>query len=386
MKILAVGGGSGGHVTPLVAVLREIKKLQPGVDIRFWCDKKFAKQARQLVGQFDENIPVHMILAGKLRRYHHLSTIRHLLWPSLVIRNIADVFLVIAGFFQSLVKLIIWRPKVIFIKGGYVCLPVGIAAALLRIPMVLHDSDAHPGLTNRILARWARVIATGAPPEYYNYPSEKTKYVGIPVSSEYHQFSDKDKEKTRKEWGIEVHRPLIVITGGGLGASRINDMVVKTLGDLLKLGSVVLVSGEGQYGELREITPENNADFQLYPFISKGFASLLGCADLVVARAGATTILELAALKKPTILIPNPKLTGGHQMKNAKVYKDAGAVVLVSEEEMMDNPQVLVEAVKGIITDKKLSANLSDKFSSFARPDAAKDVAKIIIKNSNNNR
>jgi UDP-N-acetylglucosamine--N-acetylmuramyl-(pentapeptide) pyrophosphoryl-undecaprenol N-acetylglucosamine transferase len=386
MKILAVGGGSGGHVTPLVAVLREIKKLQPGVDIRFWCDKKFAKQARQLVGQFDENIPVHMILAGKLRRYHHLSTIRHLLWPSLVIRNIADVFLVTAGFFQSLVKLIIWRPKVIFIKGGYVCLPVGIAAALLRIPMVLHDSDAHPGLTNRILARWARVIATGAPPEYYNYPSEKTKYVGIPVSSEYHQFSDKDKEKTRKEWGIEVHRPLIVITGGGLGASRINDMVVKTLGDLLKLGSVVLVSGEGQYGELREITPENNADFQLYPFISKGFASLLGCADLVVARAGATTILELAALKKPTILIPNPKLTGGHQMKNAKVYKDAGAVVLVSEEEMMDNPQVLVEAVKGIITDKKLSANLSDKFSSFARPDAAKDVAKIIIKNSNNNR
>lgn len=327
-----------------------------------------------------------MILAGKLRRYHHLSTIRHLLWPSLVIRNIADVFLVTAGFFQSLVKLIIWRPKVIFIKGGYVCLPVGIAAALLRIPMVLHDSDAHPGLTNRILARWARVIATGAPPEYYNYPSEKTKYVGIPVSSEYHQFSDKDKEKTRKEWGIEVHRPLIVITGGGLGASRINDTVIKTLGDLLKLGSVVLVSGEGQYGELREITPENNADFQLYPFISKGFAGLLGCADLVVARAGATTILELAALKKPTILIPNPKLTGGHQMKNAKVYKDAGAVVLVSEEEMMDNPQVLVEAVKGIITDKKLSANLSDKFSSFARPDAAKDVAKIIIKNSNNNR
>jgi len=296
------------------------------------------------------------------------------------------MFLVAAGFFQSLVKLIVWRPDVVFTKGGYVCLPVGVAAYILRIPLVVHDSDAHPGLTNRILAGWASSIATGAPLEYYNYPLEKSHYVGIPISNEYHKFSNEEKKKAKSEWGISASRPLITVTGGGLGASRINDTVVKVLSDLLKLGSVVLVSGVGQYDELREIAPENNSDFQLHPFVSKDFAHLLGGADVVITRAGATTILELASLAKPTILIPNAKLTGGHQVKNAMVYKDAGAVVLVDEDDMLDNPQVLVNAVKKVLLDKEFAKNLSDKLASFARPDAAKDVSEMIIKTANKRR
>ncbi len=351
----------------------------PQAEIRFWCDKKFAKPAGELIGNFDKKIPVQTIMAGKLRRYHHLSVVRQLLWLSLVFQNIRDMFLVVAGFFQSFVKLIMWRPDVVFTKGGFVCLPVGIAATILRIPLVVHDSDAHPGLTNRILGKWATAIATGAPLKYYNYPVEKSRYVGIPIAAEFHEFSESEQQKAKQQWGIDENRPLVVVTGGGLGASRINDAVVSSLNSLTDISSVVLVSGNGQYDEIKAITPNNDENFQLYAFISKGMASLLGAADVVIARAGATTILELASLAKPTILIPNGKLTGGHQLKNAEVYQKAAATIVIDEDKMVADPQILVTVVKSILSDPNRAKAMAKIFSSFARPRAASDVADMII-------
>lgn len=285
----------------------------------------------------------------------------------------------IVGFAQSLVKLVLWRPDVVFTKGGYVCLPVGLAAKILGIPLVIHDSDAHPGLTNRVLSKWATTIATGAPLKYYSYPKTKSRYVGIPISGDFHPFSSIERRAARESWGINPAYPLIVITGGGLGATRINDVVVEALTDLLKLGSVVLVAGAGQYDELRSLTPPNNNRFQLHAFVSSGMAALLGGADVVVTRAGATTILELAALAKPTILIPNGKLTGGHQLKNAAVYADAHAVKIVDEQIMLNDPTVLVRAIKLVLTEPEDSAAMAKKFSSFARPQAARDMADMIL-------
>jgi len=379
MKILAVGGGSGGHVTPVVAVLKELKQRQPQAEVRFWCDKKFASQARALLGHLDPNLPVQTIASGKLRRYYHLSVLRQLLWPTLVLLNIRDGFLVVIGFVQSLVKFLVWRPDVVFTKGGYVCLPVGLAAKILRIPLVIHDSDAHPGLTNRILSKWATAIATGAPLEYYPYPKAISRYVGIPIASEFHPFSGSERQVARESWGIDPKQPLIVITGGGLGATRINDVVTETLHDLLKLGSVVLVAGAGQYDELRSLTPPNDAHFQLHAFVSSGMAALLGGADVVVTRAGATTILELAALAKPTILVPNGKLTGGHQLKNAAVYADAGAVVVVDEQSMLDNPVILRRAIERVLAEPEAATAMAKKFSTFARPHAARNMVDMII-------
>ncbi len=287
--------------------------------------------------------------------------------------------MVIIGFAQSFVKLVLWRPDVVFTKGGYVCLPVGLAAKILGIPLVIHDSDAHPGLTNRVLSKWATAIATGAPLEYYSYPKAISRYIGIPIANEFHPFSMSERQVARELWGIDPNRPLIVITGGGLGATRINDVVVETLPDLLVLGSVVLVAGAGQYDELRSLTPPNDSHFQLQAFISNGMAALLGGANVVVTRAGATTILELAALAKPTILIPNGKLTGGHQLKNAVVYSDAGAVVVVDEQSMIDNPAVLRQAIKRILTEPETSAAMTKKFSTFAKPHAARDMADMIL-------
>lgn len=374
-----MGGGSGGHVTPVVAVLAELRRRNASHEMRFWCDKKFGVQARRIMKEFDPAMIVSTVTAGKLRRYHHLTLWQHLLIPSVLFPNLLDVVKVVAGFVQSFCKLIVWRPDVIFLKGGYVCLPVGWAARALRIPYVIHDSDAHPGLTNRLLAPGAVRVATGAPLKYYPYPAEKSHYVGIPVGREFRPYSAKERRAIKLSLGFVADRPLVVITGGGLGAKRINDAVAATLPQLIDVASVMLVSGVGQYNELRKQLGDNTDTFQLTAFVSDGMARLLGAADVVVARAGATSLLELAAVGAPTILVPNGRLTGGHQLKNAKVYADADAVHLADEEQFKDNPQLLSEAITALVRSPDRQNQLRQAVCTFAKPHAARDTANLIL-------
>ena len=359
-------------------MLKELRFKQPDAEIRFWCDKKFEAQTKKILGAFDDSIRVDVIASGKLRRYHHLNFIQHILWPSLMWHNLVDGFKVLGGGIQSLAKLITWRPDVIFMKGGFVCLPVGIAAHLLQIPFVIHDSDAHPGLTNRIVSRWASGIGTGAPLEYYHYPKSISRYIGVPISREFTPHSADDKRLLKDSVGLNPDRPVTVITGGGLGSVRLNNLVMNVLDDLQQFTSVVLVSGQGQYEELRARAPENSDTFQLHAFVST-MPELLGAADVVVARAGATTILELAALKAATILVPNGALTGGHQIKNAAVYGEAQAAIVLDEEEIVENPAVFVDAVKVYLSDTKTTQAMTERFGQFARPDAAADMAEMIL-------
>jgi UDP-N-acetylglucosamine--N-acetylmuramyl-(pentapeptide) pyrophosphoryl-undecaprenol N-acetylglucosamine transferase len=293
-------------------------------------------------------------------------------------KNLGDAFKVGVGFIQSIIKLIFWRPDVIFTKGGFVCLPVGMAARVLRIPLVIHDSDAHPGLTNRILSRWATSIATGAPLEYYPYPRSKSKYVGIPISAEFQPYTASQQWDAKREWGINPDRPLLVVTGGGLGAGRLNSTVVKVLKKLQQSASVILISGVGKYDDLRKVMPKNSENFQLHGFVNT-MPTLLGAADVVVTRAGATTILELAAIKKPVILVPNAALTGGHQIKNARVYEDAKAALVLNEDEMVAKPQMLVKAVNDLIENPKVAKAMAHRFAAFSKPNAAKDMARMIL-------
>lgn len=360
-------------------MLKELRAHDPSIELRFWCDVHFGPQAKTIVHAFDDTIPVEIIASGKLRRYAHLSLWQHLMWPSLMWQNFVDVFKIAGGFFQSMWKLVWWRPDVVFTKGGFVCLPVGMAAKVLRIPLVIHDSDAHPGLTNRILSRWATSIATGAPLEYYNYPKSRSSYVGIPVNEKFKPYSAAQQAAAKKEWGVDVKRPLVVVTGGGLGAKRLNNTTLDVLSQLQKYASVILVSGAGQYDELREKYPHDTTEFKLHKFVNN-MHSLLGAADVVVTRAGATTILELAALEKPTILVPNAALTGGHQVKNANVYGEAQVAIVLNEDETVDNPQLLVKAVAAYLNDPKTTKTMAKHFGTFAKPHAAKDMADLIRK------
>lgn len=333
------------------------------------------------MGHFDARIPVETIVSGKLRRYHNLPVWRQLLRPiSIVLPNLRDVIFVLLGTVQSVLKLVTWRPDVVFTKGGFVCLPVGVAARLLKIPLVIHDSDAHPGLTNRILARWASAIGTGAPLKHYPYSERIARYVGIPIAAEFTPYSEAKQREAKRELGFDTERPLVVVTGGGLGARRINNAVVATLSRLLAVASVALVSGTHQYDELQTLTPRRDSRFQLHAFLSHGMATLLGAADIVVARAGATTILELAALAKPTILIPNGYLTGGHQLKNAAAYAENGAVSVIDEHALDANPALLEEVIATLLADPRKMVHMSKAFQTFARPMAAKDMADMILK------
>jgi len=386
MKILAVGGGSGGHVTPVVAVLRELKKRHPKAEIRLWCDFGFAPQARSIMSHFDETVVVQTVFSGKVRRYHHLKWWQHFLIPSVIFPNIRDIFLVGLGLVQSFIKLILWRPDVVFAKGGFVCIPVGMAAYLLKIPIVIHDSDSHPGLANRILARFASAIATGAP--LYNYPYDKriSHYVGVPVSADFKPYGEQERAMVKAELGFTPSRPLVVITGGGQGSRLINNAVIKRLPSLLEITSILLLSGTKQYDELRALTPQDDIRFQLRNFISEGMPRVLGAADIVVARAGVTTILELSALAKPTILIPNGQLTGGHQLKNAAEYATNGTVELIDERELEANPQLFVDTLGTLLVNPVRLKQMGKAFHEFAKPNAASDTASIIERVRNKER
>lgn len=375
-----VGGGSGGHVTPVAAVCNELKKAHPDAEVRFWCDQKFYQQAFATMVAVDGHIKVEPIVAGKLRRYHRLSVTRQLLqFRTIVWPNIVDGFKLVIGFAQSIWKLLMWRPDVVFSKGGFVCLPVGIAASLLRIPLVIHDSDAHPGLTSRILSRWAKVIATGAPLKYYSYPKDRSHYVGIPVAATAKPYSAAKQRETKEELGFSQHEPLIVITGGGLGATTINNAFVKVADDLLGFSSVALVAGKANVDEL-STTIGKRDKLQLYGYVaSDTMQKLLGAADIVVSRAGATTLLELAALAKPSIIVPNENLTGGHQLKNAAVYKQAKAIVVLEDARLKAEPLSLVDAINATLLNKDTMKRLSTNIREFAKPDASKDMMKLII-------
>lgn len=335
-------------------------------------------EARKIMAEYDPNIRVQTVWGGKFRRYQHLSKLQHLLVPSVVFLNIRDLFLVAVGLCQSFLNLLIWRPNVVFLKGGYVCLPVGLAAWILRIPVVIHDSDAHPGLTNRLLAPFAKRIATGVSLDHYNYPAKKTSYVGIPIDNAYRPLTDKKRQAVKKSLGFDSSRPLTVFIGGGQGARQINDAVALHLDELLAVTNVVLVAGSANYDELRSLTPQNDRRFKLEAFISHGLPELLGAADVVVTRAGATALLELAALARPTIVVPSKRLTW--QVKHAKLYVDMQAVYLL-DEDMFNEPgdASLVTAVSRVLSDTVLRKKLEHNLHRLARPDAARDLATIIM-------
>jgi UDP-N-acetylglucosamine--N-acetylmuramyl-(pentapeptide) pyrophosphoryl-undecaprenol N-acetylglucosamine transferase len=379
MKIVAVGGGSGGHVTPVLAVLHILRQHDKHLEVCFVTDNKFGAQAQAIMQSSGLGVSVKKIHAGKFRRYHRVSIWRQLADLPTLLRNTRDFFVTFVGFCQSLLLLARVKPDVVFTKGGFVCVPLGLAAKLLGIPLVIHDSDAHPGLANRILSRWAVTIATGSPVEHYPYPREKTHYVGIPVDPAFAPVSEIRQRELKAGLGFhDLKKPLIVVTGGGLGARTINRAMVSIAPQLVERASIYHVTGTTTYEEVMSHAPEL-IDYQIVPFISTGMAPVMGAADIVVSRVGATTMQELAALAKPVVMVPNPYLTGGHQLKNAKVYEEAHAAITVDEEALDKNPLVLRRALLKLLDSPEQRKALGEALHAFARPDAAIDMAALIV-------
>lgn len=374
---MSAGGGSGGHVTPALAVLRELHRNDPKLNIFFITDHKFAKQAISIIAKAPFEVRVKRIHAGKLRRYYNVSWWRQLFDLPTLARNIRDVFLVGVGLLQSLRFLHKVKPDVVFLGGGFVCLPVGVAAHLLKIPLVLHDANAQPGLTNRMLAKYATVIGTGAPVEEYPYPPGRTHYVGMPVSGDYKPRTAEQQQKAKAILGLhDTKKPLLVVTGGGNGARNINRAITAIAKQLLDKVAIVHVTGVDTYQETVENAPEH-IDYIITPFLP-GLNTAFIAADIVITRAGASTLAELAGLGKAVVIIPHPHLAGGHQIQNAEVYAQAGAAVVMDEANMMLDQRRLSRVILALAASPEKRQTLARKLHAFSKPDAALDMAALI--------
>lgn len=366
-------------MTPSLAVLAELKRQDPELKAYFITDQKFAPQAQDILKRAPFKIKLKRIHAGKLRRYHRVSFIKQLFDIPTAAKNIRDMVLVGVGLLQSILFLLKIKPDVVFTKGGFVCLPVGMAAKLLKIPLVIHDSDSHPGLTNRILSRYAAVIGTGAPVEYYPYPKGRTHYVGIPIGRQFRPLTAVQQQACKAKLGLhDTKKPLLVVTGGGLGARNLNRAIVTIAPRLLNKIAILHITGQGNYKEVLETAPEH-IDYIIKPFVPEGLAVVFGAADVVITRAGATALAELAAMAKPAIIIPSPHLVGGHQLKNADVYGDANAAVILQEEDIILDQRVLQRALIEMFANAVKRRTLTRNFKKFTKPDAALDMAALIV-------
>ena len=395
MKVLVVGGGSGGHITPAVAVIREILDLRSRTKIEFWTDFKYYKNVTKLTTELgvSTEITVRRIPSGKFHRYSGWKfgdyfTHLDITLKEIIFGNIFGFFKFLAGIVVSFVRLVApkTRPNVIFLKGGYVCLPVGIIAKLFKIPYIIHESDTVAGLANRLLMKRAKYVAFGMPvPEELQKKHSNYVWTGIPVGPEFKAVSPSRTLSLKKAFSFNPDKPLVVITGGSQGSENLNETTRLILPELLKFTSVGLVAGRKHYENMIDLKDYENWDhanlesnFRMWEF-NTTMNELMGAADVVVSRAGATTIAELAGLKKSVILVPFEVLPGSHQLRNAERLSKADAAIMVKDSDMMKNPSVLLDEIRRLIRSPRLRADMADRLHEEARPDAALRLAKLIL-------
>lgn len=378
------GGGSGGHITPLLAVATELKQRQPDAHIIYVAQR--GDRFGTVVAEHTAIDETHRIFAGKFRRYHSEGW-KQLLDVKTMALNIRDAFFVCIGILQSVWKLHRLRPDIIFIKGGFVGVPVGLAAALLKIPFVTHDSDALAGLANRIIARWAAAHAVALPTESYTYPRSKTVTVGVPIAAEYQPVSAYDKRAFREKIGIPSEARMLFVTGGGLGAQRINKAIVTVSATLLKEFPdlyIVHTTGHKHHVEISEqyshvlSDPTELERVQTLDFTNELYA-YSGAADVIVARAGATNMAEFAMQGRACVVVPNPVLAGGHQLKNATAYEAANAAVIVTETSLDNGADALKRALVQLLHSPETREKLEKNLHTFAHPDSAKELVNLLL-------
>lgn len=308
-KIVLTGGGTAGHVTPNIALLPSLKAA--GYEIAYI--GSYDGIERRLIGDFD--IPYTGISTGKFRRY-------------LDIKNFTDPFRVIKGYSEAKKFLKNYQPDVVFSKGGFVSVPVVRAAAALHIPCIIHESDMTPGLANKLCSPVAAKVCCNFPETLKLLPEDKAVLTGSPIRSE---LSKGNKIAGLEMCGFTANKPVIMVIGGSLGAAGVNKAVRDALPKLLVDFQVVHLCGKGKIDNLLL----NTEGYKQYEYIKSELCDLFAMADVVISRAGANSICELLALKKPNILIPLPAASSrGDQILNAKSFESQGFSIVLSEDDL----------------------------------------------------
>ncbi len=355
MRIACVGGGTGGHVFPGIAVIEELKKRRADLEI-VWIGS--GKQLeRDITSRFD--IPYYAVPAGKLRRYFSLQ-------------NLIDIFRLAAGFFASLLLLKRLKADILFSKGGYVAVAPVIAASALGIPVVTHESDRDPGLATRIIARFADTILLPYEQtrlDYFGGSPKEVVVTGNPVRREVLRGSG---DRGRELFGIEPGRPLVLVLGGSQGARQINDLIRQTRDELLEHAAVVHQMGPLDY------EPSSIPGYITAPIFNEEFPDILAAADLVISRAGAGTVWENGATGKAALLIPlGSGSSRGDQMRNAELFVREGAAYSLQGEEASSG--TVLELSLKLIGNTQLRRDMGARALRLCDAQAADRIAEILL-------
>ena len=325
-RIILTGGGTAGHVTPNIALLPRLKDA--GYEV-FYIGSVDGMEKKLIEAQ---GIPYYGIATGKLRRYFDL-------------KNFTDPFRVIKGFTQAMHLMKQLKPDVVFSKGGFVSVPVVIAAGRKHIPVICHESDLTPGLANKLTMPSAAKVCCNFPETLQYLPPKKAVLTGCPIRKE---LSEGSREAALKLTGFSADRPVLMVMGGSLGAVAINNAIRENLDELLKQFQIIHLCGRGHY----DTSLDGKNGYKQFEYAKKELTHLFAATDLIISRAGANAICELLALKKPNILIPLPaSQSRGDQLLNAASFEKSGYSYVLQEEELTSN--TLLKAVQYVYDERE---------------------------------
>ncbi len=368
MKILLTGGGTGGHFYPLIAIaekLVEIADQNKIVDLKLYYMSDSPYDKRML---FENSITYVQIPAGKMRTYFS-------------IKNFFDMFSTATGMFFGLLSMFFIYPDVVISKGGYAAFPAVFAAKLLRIPVIVHESDSYPGRLNIWTAKFAEKVAISWPEAIEYLPKEKTALTGQPIRK---NILHGDSQGSHEFFKLTSDLPIILVLGGSQGAEILNNIIIETMPDLLTKYQIIHQTGINNITDVvgrSKLVMENNTNLVRYialPYLNNLTTRMAaGAASLVISRAG-SALFEIASWGLPSIIIPITNSNGDHQRKNAYNYARTGACEVIDESNL--TPHVLISEIDKLLNNKEKLTLMKQSALNFASPDAALKIATEAIR------
>jgi UDP-N-acetylglucosamine--N-acetylmuramyl-(pentapeptide) pyrophosphoryl-undecaprenol N-acetylglucosamine transferase len=369
MRILFTGGGTGGHIYPIIAIKSAFAKAtadKQAFEFLYVGPDSFARSILE-----KEGIKCKFILAGKIRRYFSPF-------------NFIDFFKIPIGFIQSLWHLFWFMPDAIFGKGGYGSVPVVLAGWFYKIPIIIHESDSIPGLANRILVRFSKKIIISFEETKKYFPDKKIVLQGNPIREELTQGT---KEEGKSLFKLTSDKPIILIIGGSQGAEKINEIVLNALTRLLERCEIIHVCGTKHFKDINEharktlekLGPEKIDFYHLYPFLEgEKLKHAYAVSDIIVSRAGAGSVFEIAATGKPSILIPLSSSASDHQVKNARALAKTGGTIILEENNLTIN--MFLDIIFDLLNKPEKLKEMGEKAKSFYKPETNQKIAGEIIR------
>jgi UDP-N-acetylglucosamine--N-acetylmuramyl-(pentapeptide) pyrophosphoryl-undecaprenol N-acetylglucosamine transferase len=368
MRVLISGGGTGGHIYPALAVASQLVKEYQAEVLYLGSDDGLETEVVPAAG-----FPLAVIKAGKLRRY--------ISW-----RTLTGVARVPVGMGQAIGIVRDFRPQVAFTSGGYVAVPAGLAARINGVPLLMHQQDVPPNLSNRLIAPLATRISVAFEDSLAYFPRAKTRQLGNPIRQEMLDARQMSPQEARSQLGFEQDGQFVLVTGGSQGARHLNEVVCRSLLELLPHCRILHISGKQLYEEtcalseqtMAGLDEETRKRYRIVPYMSAEMPAALQAAELVVCRSGASTLSELALLGKPSVLVPLPPAIGNSpQEANAEMFKRKQAALVVRDIDL--RPEVLVARVLSILASRATLQSMAEAARTFAAPEATQGIADEVM-------